>query len=189
VLTERLAQAQDAFDRDRLDEARRVAQPLVRELPGVAAVHELLGLIAYRSGRWKQAATELETAQALHPSIELLPVLADVYRAQRRWDDVEQLWEEVRAASPAQDVLAEARIVVAGAHADRGDLHGALRTMQRAAHVPKRVRDHHLREWYVLGDLYDRAGDTIQATRWFRLVADHDPDFVDVVDRLRGLGR
>jgi tetratricopeptide (TPR) repeat protein len=189
VLTERLSQAQAAFDRDRLEEARRIVTPLVRELPNVAAVHELLGLIAYRGGRWKQAATELELAQALHQSIELLPVLADVYRAQRRWDDVDRLWAEVRAASPSQDVLAEARIVAAGAQADRGDLQGALRTMGRATQVPRRVRDHHLRQWYVLGDLYDRAGDTIQATHWFRLVADHDPDFVDVVDRLRALGR
>ena len=189
MLTERLAQAQQAFDRDRIDDARRLAQPLARELPNVATVHELLGLIAYRSGRWKQAATELETAQALHPSIELLPVLADVYRAQHRWDDVERLWAEVRAASPSQDVLAEARIVAAGAQADRGDLAGALRTMSRAERVPRRVRDHHLRQWYVLGDLFDRAGDTIQATQWFRLVADHDPAFVDVVDRLRALGR
>jgi tetratricopeptide (TPR) repeat protein len=189
LLTERLAQAQAAFDRDRLDDARRLAQPVVRELPNIAAAHELLGLIAYRGGRWKQAATELEAAQALHPSIELLPVLADVYRAQHRWEDVEQLWAEVRAASPSQDVLAEARIVAAGAQADRGDLQGALHTMNRAAQVPKKVRDHHLRQWYVLGDLYDRAGDTIQATRWFRLVADHDAEFVDVVERLRALGR
>jgi tetratricopeptide (TPR) repeat protein len=189
VLTERLAQAQEAFDREHVEEARHLALQLVRELPNVAAVHELLGLTAYRLGRWKQAAAELETAQALHPSVELLPVLADVYRAQHRWDDVERIWREVREASPAQEVLAEARIVAAGAQADRGDLEGALRTMGRAAQVPRKVRDHHLRQWYVLGDLYDRAGDTIQATRWFELVASHDRDFVDVVDRLRALGR
>jgi tetratricopeptide (TPR) repeat protein len=189
LLTERLAQAQEAFDRERFDDARHLAVPLARELPNVAAVHELLGLTAYRSGRWKQAATELETAQALHPAVELLPVLADVYRAQKRWDDVERIWREVRQASPSQEVLAEARIVAAGAQADRGDLEGALRTMSRAAQVPRRVRDHHLRQWYVLGDLYDRAGDTIQATHWFELVASHDREFVDVVDRLRALGR
>ena len=189
VLTSRLAQAQDALDRERFDDARRLATQLLRELPNVAAVHEVLGLAAYRSGRWKQAATALETAQQLHPTVELLPVLADVYRALHRWDDVEQVWAEVRAASPAQEVLAEARIVAAGAQADQGDLRGALRTMDRAAQVPSRVRDHHLRQWYVLADLHDRAGDTLDATRWFEMVARHDPDFVDVTDRLRALGR
>ncbi len=189
VLTDRLAQAQDALDRERFEEARRIASQLLRELPRVAAVHEVLGLAAYRSGRWKQAATALETAQQLHPTVELLPVLADVYRAQQRWADVDRVWDDVRAASPAQEVLAEARIVAAGAQADQGDLRGALRTMRRAEQVPGRVRDHHLRQWYALADLHDRAGDTLDATRWFELVARHDPDFVDVLDRLRALGR
>jgi len=189
VLTERLAQAQDALDRERFDEARRIALPLRRELSAVAAVHEVLGLTAYRTGKWKQAAAELETAQALHPSVELMPVLADVYRALRRFGDVERIWTEIRDISPSQEVLAEARIVAAGAQADQGDLKAALQIMGRSADVPKRVRDHHLRQWYVLGDLHDRAGDTLEATRWFQLVARHDPDFVDVVDRLRALGR
>jgi tetratricopeptide (TPR) repeat protein len=189
VLTDRLAQAQEALDRERFDEARRIALPLLRELPDVAAVHEVLGLTAYRTGKWKQAAAELETAQALHPSVELLPVLADVYRAQRRFGDVERIWTSIREISPSQEVLAEARIVAAGAQADQGDLKAALRIMGRSADVPKRVRDYHLRQWYVLGDLHDRAGDTLEATRWFELVARQDRDFVDVVDRLRALGR
>ncbi len=189
VLTERLGQAQEALDREHLDEARQLALQLLRELPNVAAVHEILGLTAYRMGRWKQAATELETAQALHRSVELLPVLADVYRAQKRWADVESVWSDVRDESPSPEVVAEARIVAAGAQADQGDLQGALRTMGRATQVPKKVRDHHLRQWYVLGDLYDRAGEPLEAVRWFDLVASHDRDFVDVTERLRALGR
>jgi tetratricopeptide (TPR) repeat protein len=188
-LIERLTQAQEALDRERFDDARRLASPLLRELPGVAAVHEVVGLAAYRSGRWKQAVAELESAQALHPTVELLPVLADGYRALRRWGDVDRVWADVRAASPAQEILAEARIVAAGADADRGDLQAALRTMAKAKQTPRRVRDHHLRQWYVLGDLYDRAGDPLEATHWFELVARHDAEFVDVADRLRALGR
>jgi hypothetical protein len=46
-----------------------------------------------------------------------------------------------------------------------------------------------MRQWYVLADLYDRAGDTVAAARWFRTLADVDPTYVDVVDRLRALGR
>jgi tetratricopeptide (TPR) repeat protein len=186
---ERLTQAQHALERERFGDARRIATSLLRDLPDVAAVHQVLGLAAYRTGRWRQAVTELETARALRPSVELLPVLGDAYRALRRWRDVERIWEEVRAISPAPDVLAEARIVAAGAEADRGDLHAALRTMERAKQVPKRVRDHHLRQWYVLGDLYDRAGDPLEAARWFEQVARHDAEFVDVGERLRLLGR
>jgi tetratricopeptide (TPR) repeat protein len=188
-IVERLAQAQDALERERFDDARRIATPLLRSVPQVPAVHEVIGLAAYRSGRWKQAVTELEAAQSLRPTVELLPVLADGYRALRRWGEVERIWSEVRAMSPAQEILAEARIVAAGAQADQGDLQGALRTMARAKQSPRRVRDHHLRQWYVLADLYDRAGDPLEATRWFELVARHDPEFVDVAERLQSLGR
>jgi hypothetical protein len=41
----------------------------------------------------------------------------------------------------------------------------------------------------VLGDLHDRVGDPIAARRWFEQVAEIDPEFADVGDRLRGLGR
>ncbi|MFV0306610.1 MAG: tetratricopeptide repeat protein [Desertimonas sp.] len=189
VLAERLAAAQHALDRDRLDEARRIALPIAREAPGVAAVHELLGLVAYRSGRWKQAVTELEQAQVLRPNVELLPVVADSYRGLSRWRDVERIWDELKALSPAQEVLAEGRIVAAGALADRGEIGAALDVMSKATATPKRVRPHHLRQWYVIADLHDRAGDALEATRWFERVAHHDLDFVDVADRLRALGR
>jgi tetratricopeptide (TPR) repeat protein len=189
VLSRRLAEARHALERERLDDARRLVTPLLRELPGVAAVHEVAGLAYYRLGRWRDAVRELEAAQAVRPRVDLLPVLADGYRALKRWSDVDRIWTEVREISPAQDVLAEARIVVAGAQADRGDLTGALRTMSRVATAPKRVRDHHLRQWYVLGDLHDRAGNPIEAARWFERVAAADTDFVDVRSRLRALGR
>lgn len=188
-LVERLAEAQSALERDRLDEARRLVAALVKELPAVAAVHEVAGLVAYRLGRWRDAVRELEAGQALNPRVDLLPVLADSYRALRRWSDVERIWTEIREISPSQDVIAEARIVAAGASADQGDLTEALRTMARVPANPKRVREHHLRQWYVLGDLHDRAGNTLEATRWFELVAREDPEFVDVVSRLRTLGR
>ena len=152
-------------------------------------MHELAGLASYRSRALEPAITELEAARAIRPSVALLPVLADCYRALRRWDEVEAIWQEVRTASPAHEIAAEARIVVAGSLADRGDLKAAIKLLSGATRVPKKVRDHHLRQWYVLADLYDRAGDTVAAARWFRTIADIDPTYVDVVDRLRALGR
>lgn len=163
--------------------------PLIRELPQVAAVHEVAGLADYRLGRWLRAAQSLELARQLHPDPSLLPVLADCYRALRRWNDVDAIWREVKGASPAHDIVAEARIVVAGSLAERGDLRAAIDLLLAASKRPKRVRDHHLRQWYVLGDLFDRAGDPVSASTWFRSVAAHDEQFADVRDRLRSLGR
>ena len=80
-------------------------------------------------------------------------------------------------------------MVAAGALADQDDLRGALALMEPAAKRPKAVRDFHLRQWYVLADLYDRMGDPISARRWFSTVAEFDDEFADVHDRLRSLGR
>jgi hypothetical protein len=61
--------------------------------------------------------------------------------------------------------------------------------MQKALDVPKKPREYHLRQWYVVADLFDRSGDVIKARRYFGLVAQADPEFADVVERLRTLGR
>jgi tetratricopeptide (TPR) repeat protein len=188
-LTERLAQASEALDRERFQEARRIATAIAKEAPSVAAAHELVGLASYRLGLYKQAVSALEVAQDLHVNPALLPVIADCQRAQGRWAAVDRVWNEIKAASPSHDVMAEGRIVAAGALADQDDLRGALEVMEPATKRPKAVRDFHLRQWYVLGDLYDRMGDPISARRWFSTILEFDDDFADVRDRLRALGR
>jgi tetratricopeptide (TPR) repeat protein len=188
-LSERLTSAAAALDRERFDDARRMVAPVVRELPTLAAGHEINGLANYRTGRWREAAESLEQARQLHADPALLPVLADCYRAMKRWTAVDSLWREIRESSPSHDVMAEARIVVAGSYADRGELKDAITLMQPAQKPPKKVREYHLRQWYVLADLLDRAGDTMGATRWFREVLANDADFADTRERLRALGR
>ena len=186
---ERLATAADALDRGRFDDARRMVQPVLRDLPALAFGHEIAGLALYRTGQWRKAAAELEVARELDRTLNHHPVLADCYRALKRYNLVNQLWLELREGSPSPALMAEGRIVAAGALADQGDLKGALQLMERAAEVPKKVRDHHLRQWYVLGDLHDRSGDIIKARRFFGMIAEIDADFADVPDRLRSIGR
>jgi hypothetical protein len=188
-LTDRLASASAALDRDRFEEALRMVTPLRRDLPQVAAVHEVSGLASYRLGKWRQAAASLELARQLRPDPALLPVLADCYRGLKRWNDVDSVWNDLRSASPTHEVMSEGRIVAAGALADRGELKAAIKLMMAGEKPPKKVRPHHLRQWYVIADLHDRAGDSITASRWFREIAAHDANFADVRDRLRALGR
>jgi tetratricopeptide (TPR) repeat protein len=186
---ERLASAADALDRGRYDDARRMVQPVLRDLPDVSFAHEIAGLAYYRMGQWRKAAAELELTRQLTGTFLHHAVLADCYRAMRRYHEVDVLWRELREASPEPALMAEGRIVAAGALADQGDLAGALRVMQKALDVPKKPRDHHLRQWYVVGDLFDRSGDVIKARKYFSLVAEQDREFADVVERLRTLGR
>ena len=188
-LRERLLGAFVSLERERYAEARRIGNQLARELSGVAAVYELIGLANYRLGEWRKAAAALERSQTLHPDPDTMPILMDSLRALGRHSDVAQVWKELRQASPSHETMAEGRIIMAGSLADQGELAAAIKEMQPARSKPKRVRDHHLRQWYMLADLLDRAGDTVGAVRFFERIAMSDADFVDVRQRLRALGR
>ena len=188
-LERRVEEARAAFDNERFRDAIRVLAPLAAEVPSAPSVRELLGLAYYRTGRWRLAAAELEAYRRLTGAVDQHPVLADCYRALRRWRAVDELWDELRAASPSAELVTEGRIVVAGSLADRGRLEEAIALMKAADREPRRVLPHHLRAWYVLGDLYDRAGDTTSAGIYFGRIMRNDPTFADVPERLAGLGR
>ena len=184
----RLREAARAFDRERFDEALPKLRALSRVVPTAASVRELYGLVLYRLGRWSEAIKELEAFGLLTDSGEQHPVLADCYRALKRWDDVERVWNELREISPSSALVNEGRLVMAGSLADRGNLSGAVALLAKGFRKPARLADHHLRRMYALADLYERSGDLSRARALFREVASVDPDFVDVVDRVRSLG-
>lgn len=185
----RLLEAASAFERDRIPDALRVLRPLAKDAPAVPAVRELAGLALYRAGRWAEAARHLEAFRALTGSVEQHPVLADCYRALGRFAKVDQLWEELRAASPEPALLTEGRIVTAGSVADRGDLRGAIRLLERGPLTPKRApAAHHLRLWYALADLSERAGDAPRARELFGRVVAVEPGLADAAERLHALG-
>ena len=51
----------------------------------------------------------------------------------------------------------------------------------------KRPRRHHIRLWYALADLYERAGDTPRARELFGRIVAAEPDFADAAERLAAL--
>jgi hypothetical protein len=110
-------------------------------------------------------------------------VLADAYRALQQWDDVDELWREVRDYSPSGELVNEGRIVAAGALADRGDLRGALALLEKGWQQPPRPREHQLRRGYALADLYERSGAAVKARELFRWIATKDPTFADAAER------
>ena len=186
---ERLARALHAFEAHRYSESRKLIMPLLSQVTGIAIVHEVAGLSMYRLGRWQDAAEQLEIARGISAGeVTNHPVLADCYRALRRYEKVTELWESLKLMSPPAGLLAEGRIVAAGALADQGELQSAVRMMTHGTSDPHKVQEHHLREWYVLADLHDRAGDVASARRLFLKIQNSDAKFADVVDRLGTLG-
>ena len=186
-LQRRLKDASRAFSRERYAEARQILRGLAQEAPSSASVHELLGLTWYREGRWKEAISELVLFRDLTGSTEQHPVLADCYRAQRKWDKVAALWDELREDSPGADLVVEGRIVMAGSLGDQGRYGEAIRLLTAGRRKVKRPTDRHLRLAYVLADMHDRAGDVPAARDLFRWVQIHDADFADVEDRIEAL--
>ncbi len=183
----RLGEAAEAFEAERYGDAARILKKLSDEAPTVPAVRELYGLTLYRKENWTQAARELEAFRQLSGSAEQHPVLADCYRALRQWPQVDELWEELRSASPDAELVTEGRIVMAGSLADRDRVVDAIRLLQSGWSFPKRPRPHHLRRAYVLADLYERAGELPRARDLFGRIRAADRDFADVGVRIRNL--
>lgn len=182
-----LMEASKAFERERYGDALVILRTLAEETPDVAAVRELTGLCLYRQGKWNEALRQLERFVELTGSVEQHPVIADCHRGLRHHDVVAQLWDELAASSPSAELVAEGRIVMAGSLADQGRLRDAISLLERAPLQTKRPRSHHLRLWYALGDLYERAGDVPNAREWFARVLLHDAEMADTADRLSNL--
>ena len=151
-------------------------------------MRELYGLTLYRLGEYRKAARELETFRLLSRSADMNAVLADCYRALHRWTAVEELWDELKAASPDPVVMADGRMVMAGALADRGKLDEAIALLEQGMGRPRKAQPYHLKQWYALADLYERAGDVPRARALFLRVRQVDPTFADVAQRLRAIG-
>ena len=181
--------ALQAFEAHRYEDARKILNPMAKEYSDVAAVHEMLGLCLYRGGQWKRALTELEVAVALNPDwIFNHAVIQDCHRALGNHQMVEKYWRELAEASPHPELIAEGRIVMAGSLADRKLFEEAHAVMEKAAGDMKRPSEYHLRQWFVIADLYDKQGNVIQARQFFERIALHDRQFVDVAERLATLG-
>jgi tetratricopeptide (TPR) repeat protein len=186
-LQRRLAEAALAFEAERFNDAQRMLESIERLSPGVPEVHELLGLTYYRQGRWVKAIKQFERFHEMTGSVEQHPVWADCCRALKRWTKAEELWLELGDASPGPELIEEGRIVQAGTLADRGRVDDAIRFMERAPKVKGKPGLHHLRRWYVMGDLYERAGDHSRARRVFTDIVRAEPDFGDAAERAASL--
>jgi tetratricopeptide (TPR) repeat protein len=184
--------AADAYSHDREREALRILRPWRDQLSNAPSVRELVGLCHYRLGNYAAAAKELEAYAQLADSVEQNPVLMDCYRAQHKWRKVEDAWRELAEVSPSAEVMAEGRIVYAGALADQGRIDDALALLRKRVDPGRKAvrdpREHHLRLWYALADLEERAGNLARARDLFDRVRRADPQYVDVAERRAALG-
>lgn len=172
-----------------------VAVPHLRWVKGVlpryAPVREALGVALYLAEDYAGAVSELNTHRRLTGSVEHNHLVADALRAtgegQHRIPElVEAMEDEAEEVDPA--ALTEGRIVWASWLADRGDLGAARAALAPVLDPdPPTTEEHHLRAWYVAGDLAERAGDRADARRWFQAVSAAADGFFDTEQRLAAL--
>lgn len=183
ILVQVFSEAAAAFAGEDYAEAIRLADQAKHIALRSAAVRELLGIALYRSERFKDAARELSAFRRISGSTEQNPVIADCYRAAGKPDKALELIEEMDPSRVPAPVFYEGRIVAAGALGDAGRLDDAIATLEALELDPVTAGEHHLRAWYVLGDLLERRGRFTQAKEWFEAVAAADSDITDAPER------
>jgi tetratricopeptide (TPR) repeat protein len=187
ILIKVFAEAAGAFADDDYRTAIRLGEQSKHMALRAASVRELLGLAYYRSGRWQEAARELSAFRRISGTTEQNPVLADCYRAMGKPQRAVELCDEIEARAVTPAVFYEGEIVAAGALADMGRIDEAVARLEKLDTRPDVAEQHHLRAWYVLGDLLERKGRFTQAREWFEAVVAVDPDLTDAVERVRRL--
>lgn len=183
IVVQLFGQAAGAFAAGDYAEAVRLGEQAKRLALRSPAVRELLGIAYYRRGAWAEAARELAAFRRLSGTTEQNPVLADCYRALGRADKALVYCDEVDAGTVPQAVYYEAQIVAAGALADGNRLDDAIARLERLELDPEVAAEHHLRAWYALADLLERAGRYSAARSYFEAVAASDPELTDAAER------
>lgn len=182
ILVKVFADAVAAFAAGDFDEAVRLGEQAKHIALRAVGPREFLGLAYYKSGKFQEAARELAAFRRLSGSTDQNPILADCYRAIDKPDKALQYLDEVEPTAPPE-VYYEASIVAAGALSDMGRIDEAIARLERLDLKPDVAEEHHIRAWYVLGDLLQKRGRFTQAREWFEAADAADPDLTDAADR------
>lgn len=169
------------------DERYAAALPELRSAkelsPRSSTVRELLGLSAYRSGRWEEALRELRTFRRITGDLIHMPVEMDCLRALGRKEDVTKTWDRIQEHDISATVSNEARVVYASFLIDEGKAREAWPIIKPgrliASPSPGEVR-----RWYVAAKVAFAVGDKDAARRLVAALDEQEPDF-EGVDELR----
>lgn len=165
-------------------------QYLKARLPRTGFIREALGVALYLTESYKDAMSELQAFRRLTGSVDQNHLVADCIRALAEGEHrIPELIEDMEQADePApESARYEGRIVWASWLADQGDVgagRAVLGPLLDEEIDDAAVEEHHLRLWYVAGDLAQRAGDDSAARRWFGRITAVVEGFFDTEERL-----
>jgi tetratricopeptide (TPR) repeat protein len=167
------------------EQAYRYAQAAKQLAARVGIVREVSGIMAYKSGRWAEALTELQAGRRMTGRNDYLPLMADAERGLGRLDRALDLVHSAEAKRLPRAAQIELRIVESGIRRDQGLADAAVLALQVPELTDGKPRPWSARLFYAYGEALLAAGRTEAAREAFSraVVADEDEE-TDALARL-----
>jgi hypothetical protein len=173
------------------EQAYRYAQAAKQLAARVGIVREVSGIMAYKSGRWAEALTELQAGRRMTGRNDYLPLMADSERGLGRLDRALDLVHSAEAKRLPRAAQIELRIVESGIRRDQGLADAAVLALQVPELTDGKQRPWSGRLFYAYGEALLAANRTEAAREAFSraVVADEDEqtDALARLDELDGI--
>jgi hypothetical protein len=167
------------------EQAYRYAQAAKQLAARVGIVREVSGIMAYKSGRWAEALTELQAGRRMTGRNDYLPLMADAERGLGRLDRALDLVHSAEAKRLPRAAQIELRIVESGIRRDQGLADAAVLALQVPELTDGKPRPWSARLFYAYGEALLAAGRTEAAREAFsRAVVADEVEETDALARL-----
>ncbi len=173
------------------EQGYRYAQAARELATRIGVVREVSGIMAYRTGRWAEALSELRAARRMTGRGEYLPLMADSERALGRLDRALELVHSDDAKRLPRASQIELRIVESGIRRDQGLADAAVLALEVPELSDGRLRPWSARLFYAYGEALlaaDRPGAAREAfSRAVMADEDQETDALARLDELDGI--
>jgi hypothetical protein len=173
------------------EQGYRYAQAAKKLAARVGVVREVSGVMAYKSGRWAEALTELQAGRRMTGRNEYLPLMADSERGLGRLDRALDLVHSAEAKRLPRASQIELRIVESGIRRDQGLTDAAVLALEVPELTDGKQRPWSARLFYAYGEALIAAARPEAAREAFSraVVADEDEqtDALARLDELDGI--
>jgi hypothetical protein len=167
------------------EQAYRYAQAAKRLAARIGIVREVSGIMAYKSGRWAEALTELQAGRRMSGRNDYLPLMADAERGLGRLDRALDVVHSTEAKRLPRAAQIELRIVESGIRRDQGLADAAVLALQVPELTDGKQRPWSARLFYAYGEAL-LAADRPEAAReaFSRAVVADEDEQTDALARL-----
>ena len=176
LVARHLVAAERAMADDDLDLATEHVKAARRRASRIAMVREACGIVAYQSGRFGEALTELRAVRRMNGGDQYIPMIADCERGLGKPQKALDYIRSIDTKKMEAETRAEMMIVAAGARADLGELDAAIVTLQIPELTRLKPGDTRARLQYAYAMLLQDAGRKNDAREWMERAAGSDID-------------